>query len=151
MTNHPVDRRTLIRTAGALGASVVGAGALDACSSGSGGADPAGGAGAATGAGGGAAGGISVAVSSVPVGGGTILADALVVVTQPTAGQFKAFSAKCTHQGCPVTRVENGKIICPCHDSHFDITTGAPTADGPAKAPLAARTATVTGDRVTVA
>jgi len=151
MTNHPVDRRTLIRTAGALGASVVGAGALAACSSGSGGADPAGGAGAATGAGGGAAGGISVAVSSVPVGGGTILADALVVVTQPTAGQFKAFSAKCTHQGCPVTRVENGKIICPCHDSHFDITTGAPTADGPAKAPLAARTATVTGDRVTVA
>ncbi len=148
MTNHPVDRRTLIRTAGAFGAGVVGAGALAACGSDSG-ADQAGGAGPATGAG--AAGGMTVPVSAVPVGGGTILADALVVVTQPTAGQFKAFSAKCTHQGCPVTRVENGKIICPCHDSHFDITTGAPTADSPAKAPLAAKTATVTGDTVTVA
>jgi Rieske Fe-S protein len=84
------------------------------------------------------------------VGGGTVLADKLVVVTQPTAGQFKAFSARCTHQGCPVTRVENGKIMCPCHGSKFDITSGAPTG-GPAKSPLEAKTATVSGDTVTVA
>lgn len=152
MTNQPVDRRTLLRT-GTLGVGVVGTGALAACSGSSGGADKPGGdkpGGAGAGAAPSTAGG-TVKVSAVPVGGGTILADAMVVVTQPTAGRFKAFSAKCTHQGCFVTRVENGKIICPCHDSHFDITTGAPTAQGPAKAPLAAKTATVSGDTVTVA
>jgi Rieske Fe-S protein len=145
MSNQPVDRRTLFRTAGALGVGVVGAGALTGCGSGGGG-DNGGGAG-----GGAAAAPITVPVSSVPVGGGTILSDKLVVVTQPTAGQFKAFSARCTHQGCPVTRVENGKISCPCHDSQFDITTGAPTPESPAKSPLDAKTATVSGDTITVA
>jgi len=148
MSNHPVDRRTLIRTAGALGIGVVGAGALTGCGSGGGG--DTGGAGGA-GGGGATAAPITVPVSSVPVGGGTILSDKLVVVTQPTAGQFKAFSARCTHQGCPVTRVENGKISCPCHDSQFDITTGAPTPESPAKSPLNAKTATVSGDTITVA
>ncbi len=148
MSNHPVDRRTLIRTAGALGVGVVGAGALTGCGSGGGGDN--GGAGG-SGGGGATAAPITVPVSSVPVGGGTILSDKLVVVTQPTAGQFKAFSARCTHQGCPVTRVENGKISCPCHDSQFDITTGAPTPESPAKSPLNAKTATVSGDTITVA
>ncbi len=148
MSNHPVDRRTLIRTAGALGIGVVGAGALTGCGSGGGGDN--GGAGG-SGGGGATAAPITVPVSSVPVGGGTILSDKLVVVTQPTAGQFKAFSARCTHQGCPVTRVENGKISCPCHDSQFDITTGAPTPESPAKSPLNAKTATVSGDTITVA
>jgi len=148
MSNHPVDRRTLIRTAGALGIGVVGAGALTGCGSGGGGDN--GGAGG-SGGGGATAAPITVPVSSVPVGGGTILSDKLVVVTQPTAGQFKAFSARCTHQGCPVTRVENGKISCPCHDSQFDITTGAPTPESPAKSPLDAKTATVSGDTITVA
>ncbi|MBX9688272.1 MAG: respiratory nitrate reductase subunit gamma [Candidatus Obscuribacterales bacterium] len=47
-------------------------------------------------------------------------------------------SAKCTHLGCTVGNTVNkeGKILCPCHVSYFDIKTGEPNADAPAKAPL---------------
>lgn len=47
-------------------------------------------------------------------------------------------SAKCTHLGCTVGNEVNGegKILCPCHVSFFDIKTGQPNADAPAKAPL---------------
>ncbi|HSJ21177.1 MAG TPA: Rieske 2Fe-2S domain-containing protein, partial [Nocardioidaceae bacterium] len=49
----------------------------------------------------------TVATSDVPVGGGTILAEEMVVVTQPSEGEFKAFSAVCTHQGCPVQSISD--------------------------------------------
>jgi Rieske Fe-S protein len=87
----------------------------------------------------------------VPVGGGVINASALFVVTQPTAGQFKAFSATCTHQGCTVTKVVDGMIDCPCHQSQFDISTGAPTSSSQARSPLPAKSATVSGDSVYIA
>ncbi len=47
-------------------------------------------------------------------------------------------SAKCTHLGCTVAKDVNteGRILCPCHVSWFDLGTGAPTAGSPAKAPL---------------
>ena len=90
-------------------------------------------------------------VGKVPVGGGVINAAGLFVVTQPAAGQFKAFSAVCTHMGCTVTKVVDGKIDCPCHQSQFDITTGAPTSASQAKSPLPAKTATVSGDSVYIA
>lgn len=47
-------------------------------------------------------------------------------------------SAKCTHLGCTVGNEVNGegKILCPCHVSFFDIKTGQPNADAPAKEPL---------------
>ncbi len=80
---------------------------------------------------------VSVPAADVPVGGGTILADDLVVVTQPTEGEFKAFTAVCTHQKCPVTSIADGEIICPCHGSHYAIADGS-VAAGPAPAPLAA-------------
>ena len=73
--------------------------------------------------------------SQVPVGGGQILTAAKVVVTQPQAGTFKAFSAVCTHQGCIVATVANGTIDCPCHGSKFAIATGA-VVNGPAASPL---------------
>lgn len=88
-------------------------------------------------------------VSDVPVGGGTVLPDQGVVVTQPQAGVFKAFSAICTHQGCTVSRVSDGTISCPCHGSKFNITDGSVTA-GPAAEPLPAKTVIVTGDTLTV-
>ena len=71
------------------------------------------------------------ATADVPVGGGVILTDAQLVITQPKAGTFKAFSAICTHQGCAVSTVENGTINCPCHGSEFAITDGSVVA-GPA-------------------
>ena len=75
------------------------------------------------------------AASEIPVGGGKIYTAAKVVVTQPTRGQYKAFSAVCTHVGCLMSEVANGTIDCPCHGSEFKITTGA-VVTGPAPAPL---------------
>jgi len=75
------------------------------------------------------------AASEIPVGGGKIYTAAKVVVTQPTRGQYKAFSAVCTHVGCIMSEVANGTIDCPCHGSEFKITTGA-VVTGPAPAPL---------------
>ena len=42
-----------------------------------------------------------------------------VVITQPTQGTFKAFTAVCTHEGCIVTSVADGTITCPCHMGQF--------------------------------
>ena len=75
------------------------------------------------------------AASEIPVGGGKIYTAARVVVTQPTRGQYAAFSAVCTHVGCIMSEVANGTIDCPCHGSEFKITTGA-VVTGPAPAPL---------------
>ncbi|MEV4166049.1 Rieske (2Fe-2S) protein [Nonomuraea dietziae] len=73
--------------------------------------------------------------AEVPVGGGTIFKEQKVVVTQPVAGEFKCFSALCTHKGCPVASVGNGTIDCPCHGSKFSIEDGS-VKDGPATKPL---------------
>ncbi|WUD76135.1 Rieske (2Fe-2S) protein [Streptomyces sp. NBC_00510] len=78
---------------------------------------------------------VLVKAADVPVGGGTVITDKKVVVTQPQAGEFKAFSAVCTHQGCLVNTVSDGTINCPCHGSKFRITD-ASVAAGPAKKPL---------------
>jgi Rieske Fe-S protein len=94
--------------------------------------------------------GTTVPVADVPVGGGTILAAEKIVVTQPTKGQFKAFDATCTHKGCPVKSIEGGEIVCPCHGSHFSIEDGSPIK-GPATAPLGNKTATVSGEQISVA
>jgi Rieske Fe-S protein len=85
--------------------------------------------------------------SEVPVGGGKVFADAKIVVTQPTAGQFKGFTAVCTHNGCLVASVEGGTIICPCHGSKFKIADGS-VANGPASSPLAAVAVTVQGGQL---
>jgi len=96
-----------------------------------------------------AAAGVMVATSAVPVGGGTILADQKIVVTQPTAGTYKAFTAVCTHQGCTVASVANGTITCPCHGSTFSAADGS-VQGGPAPAPLASIPVTVTGTTIAV-
>jgi len=85
----------------------------------------------------------------VPVGGGKIFADQAVVVTQPTAGTFKAFSAICTHQGCTVNEVSGGTINCPCHGSKFKIADGS-VANGPAKRALPAKQVTNDGGQLRV-
>lgn len=66
-----------------------------------------------------------VGTADVPVGGGVIDADLGVVVTQPSAGEFKGFSATCTHQGCTVAEVTGGTINCPCHGSRFSVEDGS--------------------------
>lgn len=73
--------------------------------------------------------------SDVPVGGGVILPDKSIVVTQPKAGTFEGFSSTCTHAGCTVSSISGGTINCPCHGSKYSITDGS-VKGGPAPAPL---------------
>ena len=74
--------------------------------------------------------------TDIPVGGGKILAGPKIVITQPKAGSFKAFTAVCTHLGCTVGSVSGGTINCPCHGSKFSVTNGS-VVNGPASSPLA--------------
>ena len=83
----------------------------------------------------------------MPVGGCFVASDAKVVVTQPTEGDFKAFSAVCTHQGCLVETSSEGDIPCPCHGSKFSLDDGSPVS-GPATAALAPVDITVDGESI---
>jgi Rieske Fe-S protein len=80
-------------------------------------------------------GGELVAAADVPVGGGVVMDADKVVVTQPAEGEFKAFTAVCTHQGCVVASVADNEIACPCHGSLFSAEDGS-VLNGPATAPL---------------
>jgi Rieske Fe-S protein len=85
--------------------------------------------------------------SKVPVGEGVILTGPKIVVTQPTAGTFKAFTAVCTHMGCTVGSIANGTITCPCHGSTYSIKDGS-VKGGPAPKPLAEIAIKVQGDEI---
>lgn len=145
------DRRTVLRTT-ALGVAVAGVGVTAAaCSSSnsvaqgqSSGAQPAQAAG-----GGASAAPVSVKTSQVPVKSGFIDSGAAVVVTQPSAGEFKAFTAVCTHMQCIVGSVSNNVIQCPCHGSQYDASTGQ-VITGPATQALAAKTVKVSGDEIVI-
>jgi Rieske Fe-S protein len=148
LATHGIDRRTVIRSVGVLGVGVAGAATLTACGGGGSTANQSGSAG--SGAAGSAGSGKDVVkAADIPVGGGTVFDTAKIVVTQPKAGEFKAFSAICTHKGCTVAGVANGTISCPCHGSTYDAATGRVTG-GPAPAPLPSRTVTVSGGSVTI-
>lgn len=91
--------------------------------------------------------GAVASVSDIPVGGGVILVEPAVVITQPTAGDVKAFTAICTHQGCLVSEVVDNEIICPCHGSRFSATDGS-VITGPATTPLTSAGVAVEGGSV---
>ncbi|MFF5205360.1 Rieske (2Fe-2S) protein [Streptosporangium sp. NPDC000396] len=74
--------------------------------------------------------------ADIPVGGGLVIDKWKILITQPAAGVFKAFTASCPHRGCAVGRVANGIIRCPCHGSEFAADSGK-WLKGPAGAPLA--------------
>jgi Rieske Fe-S protein len=94
--------------------------------------------------------GTLAATSDIPVGGGKVFADADVVVAQPTAGKFVAFSATCTHQGCSVTTITGNTVNCPCHGSSFALADGS-VLKGPATNPLPEKDITVSGGRIRLA
>jgi Rieske Fe-S protein len=157
-----VARRTVLRAAGLLGLTGAGAAALSACADESGGSPSAAPAASETSApttpspttpsptadttsptpsASTAPKGPSVATSKVPVGGGVILENADYVITQPSKGQYKAFSKICTHQGCPVASVSDGVIHCNCHGSEYSIKDGSVTNPPATKGLAAAKTA----------
>jgi Rieske Fe-S protein len=85
--------------------------------------------------------------TDIPVGGGKVLTAAKIVITQPTAGSFHAFTAICTHQGCIVNSVSGGTIDCPCHGSKYSALNGS-VVNGPATLPLAAVSIKVQGTSI---
>lgn len=152
---HPAQNRSDARPGPALGrravlvgGGVVTLGAVAAC-----------GGGATTGDGGGqqqngdapsgAPGTVLGPASEVPVGGGKIYAEQQLVVTQPAPGQYTGLSAVCTHEGCAVSQIEGGSIVCPCHQSRFGLD-GA-VQKGPATQPLPGRPVTVADGSITLA
>ncbi|MDN5893338.1 MAG: Rieske (2Fe-2S) protein [Nocardioides sp.] len=84
--------------------------------------------------------------ADVPVGGGVILPEEKVVVTQPTRGKFQGFSAICTHQSCLVSEVTE-TIDCACHGSKFSLADGS-VSQGPATEALPAVPVTVKGNKI---
>lgn len=142
------SRRSVVTAAGVVSLAA----ALAACGEGEDGGDDSASAGeqAPDEAADGAAGAALAKTSEIPVGGGKIFKEEGVVVTQPTKGEFKAFSNRCTHKQCPVTSVEGGTINCPCHGSKFSIADGSVKAS-PAPEPLPAAEITVDGDSITLA
>lgn len=86
-------------------------------------------------------------VSDVPVAGGVVLAEQKVVLTQPTEGEIKAFSAVCTHRGCTLADVKDGSINCGCHGSRFSPQDGS-VRHGPATRPLPSVRVKVDGEDI---
>lgn len=141
--NTPVSRRIVFTGLGSLGVAA----ALAGCGTGpSSSGQPSSGAGGSTAASGGGATPLA-STSEVPVNGGIILADQQIVITQPTAGKFDAFSAVCTHQGNTVTSVANGTIMCAYHGSTYSASTGQ-VEGGPAPSPLAPVAIKVKGGQI---
>ena len=152
MTEVGASRRNVIAGLAAAGAAVP---LIAACGSG-GGSTVTGTTGTSTDAStpapqpqGGGGGGGGIPTAEIPVGGGKVFPGQNLVVTQPKAGEFKAFSATCTHQGCMVAGVARGAIICPCHGSGFSIEDGS-VEGGPAPSPLPEKKVTVTGSTLQV-
>ncbi len=162
-----ISRKMFIRLGSALGVGAAAA-SLAACGeSGSSGASSSSGGNSGGNQGGGDPRGSRKAESSPPdeaaKGGGTALAqesevapgsaikfkdggqDAVLVHLE--SGDFVAYSAVCTHQGCIVAYKE-GQLACPCHGSVFDPANGAEVVTGPAQSPLPEISVEVKGGQV---
>lgn len=141
LTSRPTSRRTVLGGAGvaalALGSGIV----LTGCSQGPSDSGQAPAKEAPP------AGPVTVPKSEVAVGSGKV--SGAFIVTQPAAGEFKAFSNICPHQGCAVSLFKDGQMVCPCHGSEFALADGARTA-GPAKTGLTAAKVTDSGDSLQV-
>ncbi|MER6912817.1 Rieske (2Fe-2S) protein [Streptomyces sp. NPDC000594] len=72
---------------------------------------------------------------AVPVGGAKLYREQKLIVSCPKKGEYKAFSAQCTHAGCALDKIVANEGNCPCHGSRFDVTTGK-ALNGPATVPL---------------
>jgi cytochrome b6-f complex iron-sulfur subunit len=57
------------------------------------------------------------------------------VLVHLKSGNFVAYSALCTHEGCVVS-YSNGQLACPCHGSIFDPANNARVVNGPARLAL---------------
>jgi len=150
-----ISRGKFIRLGTALGVGAASASILAACGGGSesgGGSGNGSGGGSGNGSGGGGYGGNAGGGSKKPKaqGGKPIAQTSEVppdsalqfkesgspaVLVHLDSGDFVAYSAVCTHQGCKVA-YQNGQLACPCHGSIFDPANGGAVVNGPAQTPL---------------
>jgi len=71
------------------------------------------------------------------------------ILVRLPSGEWRAFSAVCTHLQCTVQyRSDLEQIWCPCHNGHFDLS--GKNVSGPPPAPLEAYDVSVRGDEVVV-
>ena len=92
---------------------------------------------------------VAAKLADLPGGTGKVVAmgSSPVVVVNAEAG-IRAFSAVCTHLGCIVEFDPTVKqIVCPCHDGHFNASSGA-VISGPPPQPLKPVNVAVEGDQV---
>ncbi|MFI1567311.1 Rieske 2Fe-2S domain-containing protein [Streptomyces sp. NPDC020490] len=75
------------------------------------------------------------AESEIAEGSAKLYQDHNVVVSRAADGSLKAYSTICTHARCAINTLQGTKLICPCHGSEFDATTGK-VLRSPAAAPL---------------
>src|SRR5215212_6737707 len=146
-----ISRERFIRLGTALGVGAACA-SLVACGGGASSGGSGGGKSGGGGSGGGDSGGGSKASSGgdAKAGGAAIASESEVapgsaftfkdsgnpaVLIHLKNGDFVAYSAVCTHQGCTVA-YKGGKLACPCHGSVFDPAKGAQVVAGPAPSPL---------------
>ena len=136
---------SLVACGGGAGGSGGGSGGGDSGGGDSGGGDSGGGnysggsdGGSKKSSGGDAAGGTAIASESEVAPGSAIKfkdSGKPAVLVHLDNGDFVAYSAVCTHQGCDVA-YQGGELACPCHGSVFDPADGAAVVTGPATRPL---------------
>jgi ubiquinol-cytochrome c reductase iron-sulfur subunit len=100
------------------------------------------------------AGGIETVFPATPDGLSTqVVADSVALLIRLRPGQtvqarpgqedfgwqdYLVYSKICTHAGCPASLYEQqtGRLLCPCHQSQFDLLQDAKPVFGPAARPL---------------
>lgn len=89
--------------------------------------------------------------SDIPVGSGKRfnVEGTEILITQPKSGEFRAFSAVCTHAGFVMNRVENSEIVCDNHGAVFNADDGS-VIKGPAARALGKVSVEVSGDAILV-
>ena len=131
---------SLVACGGGAGSSGGGSGGGDSGGGNSGGGNYGGGSdgGSKKSSGGDAAGGTAIASESEVAPGRAIKfkdSGKPAILVRLDNGDFVAYSAVCTHQGCTVA-YQDGDLACPCHGSLFDPAEGAAVVTGPATRPL---------------
>jgi len=168
IVEESISRGRFLRLGTALGVGAASASMLAACGGGGSGSGGESGGGSGSGSGGGSGGNAGGSTKSGgskerKASGGQAIAKASAVAPgsavefensgQPAvlvhldSGDFVAYSAVCTHQGCTVA-YRGGQLACPCHGSIFDPANGAAVVSGPARRPLPEVPVEVSGGEV---
>ena len=89
--------------------------------------------------------------SDIPIGSGKKfdVEGVPILITQPRAGEFRGFSAVCTHAGFVMTNMANSEIKCDNHGAVYSADDGS-VLSGPAALALGKVTVTIEGDDVLV-